>query len=65
LSDGTNRYYNTGSWTRSLPWEKDKDLTLERLKDESWFPYNLLYLRVEQQADGTLASSMGTRGKST
>jgi len=64
-SDGEKRYYNTGSWTRSLPWAKDKDLTLERLKDESCFPYNLLYLRVEQQADGTLASSIGTRGKST
>jgi UDP-2,3-diacylglucosamine pyrophosphatase LpxH len=64
-SDGVKRYYNTGSWTRSLPWDKDKDLTLERLKDESWFPYNLLYLRVEQQANGTLTSQMGTRGKST
>ncbi|MGE3520560.1 MAG: hypothetical protein AB7J63_16575, partial [Vicinamibacterales bacterium] len=45
ISDGGKRYYNTGSWTRSLPWGKDKDLSLERLKDESWFPYNLLYLR--------------------
>jgi UDP-2,3-diacylglucosamine pyrophosphatase LpxH len=65
FSNGSQRYYNTGSWTRSLPWSKDKDLTLERLKDESWFPYNLLYLRVEQQGSGKLASEMGTRGKST
>jgi UDP-2,3-diacylglucosamine pyrophosphatase LpxH len=64
-SNGTKqKYFNTGSWTRSLPWEKDKDLTLDRLADESWFPYNLLFLRVEQQPDGSLASAMDTRGKS-
>lgn len=64
FSDGTKRYYNTGSWTRSLPWDRDKDLTLERLKDESWFPYNLLYLRVDQSANGALTSRMDTRGRS-
>ena len=64
-SNGTKqKYFNTGSWTRSLPWAKDKDLTLDRLKDESWFPYNLLFLRVEQQADGSLASAMDTCGRS-
>jgi UDP-2,3-diacylglucosamine pyrophosphatase LpxH len=63
-SDGSRRYYNTGSWTRSLPWSKDQDLSLKHLKDESWFPYNLLFLRVEQQADGSLASEMDTRGAS-
>jgi len=64
FTDGLKRYYNTGSWTRSLPWSKDKELTLARLKDESWFPYNLIFLRVEQQADGRLASEMGSRGRS-
>lgn len=64
FSDGSKRYFNTGSWTRSLPWSKDKDLTLARLKDESWFPYNLLFLRVEEQANGMLASEMGSCGRS-
>jgi UDP-2,3-diacylglucosamine pyrophosphatase LpxH len=64
FSDGAQRYYNTGSWTRSLPWSKEQNLTLDKLKDESWFPYNLLFLRIEQH-DGKLASEMGTRGTST
>jgi UDP-2,3-diacylglucosamine pyrophosphatase LpxH len=62
--DGSKRYYNTGSWTRSLPWSKDAELTLDKLKDERWFPYELTYLRVEQRSGGTLHSEIGSRGRS-
>jgi UDP-2,3-diacylglucosamine pyrophosphatase LpxH len=63
--DQGHEYYNTGSWTRSLPWSMEQELTLERLKDESWFPFDLRYLRVELQSDGTLASAFESRGVSS
>jgi UDP-2,3-diacylglucosamine pyrophosphatase LpxH len=55
VSEGTRVYYNPGSWTRYV--EDAASLTLEQLKDESHFPYQLNYVRVEV-AGGILRSEL-------
>ena len=62
--DGKRQYYNTGSWTRYLPWSRDKDLTLDRLLNDEWFPYDLLLLRVEQTSSGALGCQYASYGTS-
>jgi len=61
------RYYNPGSWTRYVDVSKQDALTLDMLKDESRFPYQLNYIRVQPAAHGRLASEKKTfaedRGK--
>ena len=65
--DGGRRYYNPGSWTRYIDVSKQAKLTLDMLKDESRFPYQLNYIRVQPAAGGRLASEKKTfaedRGK--
>ena len=57
---GEKRYYNPGSWTRFADISKQAALTLEKLKDESKFPYQLNVVWVEDIGDGTLRSEMKT-----
>ncbi len=40
-------YFNPGSWTRYVDLDKEKNLSLEDLKHEESFPYQLNYVRVE------------------
>lgn len=48
-------YFNPGSWTRYVELDRlDRDLTIEDLRDESRFPYELNYVRVEETASGAL-----------
>lgn len=57
---GEKRYYNPGSWTRYADISEQKALTLEKLKDESKFPYQLNYVWVEKAGDGPLKSEIKT-----
>ena len=50
-------YYNTGSWTRYLQADEEKNLTLERLQDGEGFPYDLWYVDVRLGEDGILRSA--------
>ena len=49
------RYYNPGSWTRYLDISKQERLTLEMLKNEARFPYELSYISVQQSSDRLLS----------
>lgn len=51
-------YFNPGSWTRYAEVNKIQNLTLEKLKCEADYPYQLNYVRVEKQADATLRAEM-------
>jgi len=51
-------YYNPGCWTRYLDLKSSDKVTLEDLKDESWYPYQLNYVRVEPDEYGGLKSKM-------
>lgn len=51
-SDGG--YFNPGSWTRYVDVTDMPNLTLEDLRNEEDFPYQLNYIRVEQTASGKL-----------
>lgn len=57
---GERRYYNPGSWTRYADISTQDTLTLEKLKDESKFPYQLNYIWVEEAGGGPLKSEMKT-----
>ena len=50
------RYYNPGSWTRYVV--DATGLTLKDLEDESTFPYQLNYVRVEDTGAPMLSSAM-------
>ena len=56
VGGGHHRYYNPGSWTRYV--ETTSTLTLKQLEDESKFPYQLSYVRVEDTGDKILRSEM-------
>jgi hypothetical protein len=47
-------YFNPGSWTRYVDLDKVKNLTLEDLKKEEDFPYQLNFIRIEQLQSGKL-----------
>jgi len=55
-SETGGRYFNPGSWTRYVDFEKNPNLTLANLTNEKVFPYQLNFVRVEQQMDKTLKS---------
>jgi len=55
---GKGCYYNPGSWTRYADISQQTSLTLDMLKDETKFPYQLNYVWVEMAADGRLLSEM-------
>jgi UDP-2,3-diacylglucosamine pyrophosphatase LpxH len=46
-------YFNPGSWTRYVDLDK-VNLTLEDLKNEADFPYQLNFIRIEQSKSGKL-----------
>jgi hypothetical protein len=56
IEKGDRRYYNPGSWTRYV--DNASALTFEQLKDESAFPYELNYVRVEDVGEPALRSEM-------
>jgi len=51
-------YFNPGSWTRYVEYDSTTELSLTDLKDESRFPYELNYVRLEKHSTGKLDSSM-------
>jgi UDP-2,3-diacylglucosamine pyrophosphatase LpxH len=60
LHAGGGVYFNPGSWTRYAELSKMKSLTLEDLRRESDYPYQLNYVRVERPASGRLLAEMKT-----
>lgn len=51
-------YYNPGCWTRYLELKAGQKVTLDDLKDESRYPYELNAVRVEMENSGHLKSEM-------
>jgi UDP-2,3-diacylglucosamine pyrophosphatase LpxH len=51
-------YFNPGSWTRYANAEATESLTMDDLKNEEDFPYQLNYVRVEQSTEGALGAEM-------
>jgi UDP-2,3-diacylglucosamine pyrophosphatase LpxH len=49
-------YFNPGSWTRYVDYEKNPSLTLEQLGNESTFPYQLNCIRVEKDNASALVA---------
>jgi len=47
VTNGEDRYFNTGSWTRYVDYKSSADLTLAKLQREEDFPFELhaLYVR--------------------
>lgn len=45
---GDKKYFNPGSWTRYADIGAQRKLTLDDLRDESRFPYQLNYVRVDR-----------------
>jgi hypothetical protein len=56
LDGGT--YYNPGCWTRYLELGAGQKVTLEDLRDESRYPYQLNFVRVERDGENALRSKM-------
>jgi UDP-2,3-diacylglucosamine pyrophosphatase LpxH len=50
------RYYNPGSWTRYIDAENVDTLTLEQLRDEAKYPYELHCVRIEDAGADRLQS---------
>jgi UDP-2,3-diacylglucosamine pyrophosphatase LpxH len=55
---GRGVYFNTGSWTRYADVDLMDNLTMDDLKQEDKFPYQLNYVRVERKADHGLEAAM-------
>lgn len=53
-------YFNPGSWTRYVDYEKNPNLTLDDLTNDKSFPYELNYVRIEQQAGNRLKAEQIT-----
>jgi hypothetical protein len=60
LRAGGGVYFNPGSWTRYAELSKMQSLTLDDLRRESDYPYQLNYVRVERPASGRLLAEMKT-----
>lgn len=58
LREEQNSYFNPGSWTRYADIENLPDLTMEDLKNEAAYPYQLNYVRVEGGPDGVRCADM-------
>lgn len=52
--DGDGGYFNPGSWTRYVEINQANALTLEDLKREEDFPYQLNYIQVKKHPNGVL-----------
>lgn len=59
-ADNGGLYYNPGSWTRYADFDKNPNLTLDDLRDEKKFPYQLNAIRIEQQQSGAIKSELIT-----
>jgi UDP-2,3-diacylglucosamine pyrophosphatase LpxH len=60
LATAKGQYFNPGSWTRYVNAANIGMLTIEDLKDESSFPYQLNYVRVDAEASDRLTATMIT-----
>jgi UDP-2,3-diacylglucosamine pyrophosphatase LpxH len=58
LEGVSGRYYNPGSWTRYVDADALDSLTLEDLKCEDSFPYELNYVRIEDTGSDSLLSEL-------
>lgn len=58
LTENDRSYFNPGSWTRYLEANNEFRLTLDGLKDEKNFPYQLNYVRLEMGEKGILSRKM-------
>jgi hypothetical protein len=54
--NGGKQYFNPGSWTRYADVSTQKHLKLKDLQDESAYPYQLNYVRVEMGGAGVLGT---------
>jgi UDP-2,3-diacylglucosamine pyrophosphatase LpxH len=59
-ADNGGSYFNPGSWTRYVDYEKNPNLTLADLTDDKAFPYELNFVRIEQQNGGKLKAEQIT-----
>ncbi len=55
---GGGSYYNPGCWTRYLELKPGQKITLSDLEDESRYPYELNFVRVEIDGKGGIESKM-------
>lgn len=58
MSSGTQQYFNPGSWTRYVDAKRAASLTMEDLRNEYQFPYELNYVRVEAPRTGSVHGEM-------
>jgi len=58
VEKGAARYYNPGSWTRYVEFNRMDSLTLDDLRREDRFPYQLNCVRVEAMNNESLRSEM-------
>ena len=58
LEEDQSRYFNPGSWTRYVDSNALANLTMEELRNEENFPYQLNYVRVEGDESHLLRSDM-------
>ena len=58
VKEESHCYYNPGSWTRYVDAKDVGSLTLEKLKREEVFPYQLNCVRIEDDGSGNLASEL-------
>ena len=49
-------YFNPGSWTRYVDYEKNPDLKLEDLENDQGFPYQLNFIRIERRGAADLVA---------
>jgi UDP-2,3-diacylglucosamine pyrophosphatase LpxH len=56
--DGSRQYFNPGSWIRYVDSDDLNGLTLDDLKQEEKFPFQLNYVWVERSGDGSIHGSM-------
>ncbi len=54
--EGGKRYFNPGSWTRYADVSTQENLRMDDLRDESRFPYQLNYIKVELHGTGVLGT---------
>ncbi len=58
VRENGSAYFNSGSWTRYVEESELEELTLEDLKSEEAFPYQLNYVRIAPGGNGRLESRM-------
>jgi len=61
--DDGGEYFNPGSWTRNADQKDFENFTIESLRDESRFPYQLNYVQIKSMSDGLIAQLITYREK--